>query len=102
MFSNIIKRVEVDEDGKLNKYELLRAIRIAQASESEAIHIYEQIKEATKDELVKKIMSHIIEDEARHSGELMGLMHYIFPEEQKLYEQGMKEFVDTVGQTNTV
>ncbi|MCK5601217.1 rubrerythrin [Candidatus Pacearchaeota archaeon] len=101
MFSNIIKKVEVDEDGKLNEYELLRAIRIAQASESEAIHIYGQIREATKDKIVKKIMSHIIEDEAKHSGELMGLIHYIFPEEQKLYDQGMKEFVEAVGEVST-
>lgn len=67
-------------DRKITKAELIQAIRIDIASELEAIYLYEAHALATDDQLVKKVLRDIRDEEKAHVGELTALMRYLDPE----------------------
>lgn len=65
----------------MNPDELFQSIRVAFASELEAIFIYDAIAKATTDELAQAVTSDIRNEEIAHTGELLTLMFYLHPDE---------------------
>lgn len=78
-------------DRKMTKDEIVRAIRFNIASEYEAAQLYEQVAESTDNELVKKVLLDITDEERVHAGELLKLLVTICPEEAQHYAKGAKE-----------
>jgi rubrerythrin len=84
--SSILKNDDV-----LTDKELLRSIRLAIASEYEAIQLYQQIAESTDNTLVQKVFIDIADEEKIHVGEFLKLLEKLSPEEIEFYEDGKKE-----------
>ena len=63
---------------KLDKNELIRAVRFSIASEFEAIQLYEQLRDSTEDENAKKLLTEVAGDEKEHVGKNFALMKRIF------------------------
>jgi len=76
---------------KLSKSELIRAIRLNIAAEHEAVHAYMAHADATDDELAKKVLTEIADEERVHVGEFMELLRRLAPEEAKFLEEGRSE-----------
>lgn len=70
--------------------ELTQAIRVDIAGELEAIIGYEAHIMATSDEKVKKILSHIANEERQHVGELQQLLFMLSPNEQQYIQKGIQ------------
>jgi rubrerythrin len=85
---------------KLTKEELVRAVRFLVSAEYEAVQMYQQVVEATDDELSIKVINSIIDEEKVHAGEFLKLLHELDPEEAKHYKDGEKEVDDEKGSTN--
>jgi rubrerythrin len=86
-FSGVVPR-------KLTKDELIRAIRLNIAAEHEAVHLYLAHADATDDELAKKVLTDIADEERQHIGEFMELLRRLAPEEARLLETGRQEVVE--------
>ncbi len=78
---------------KLTKEELVRAIRFMVAAEYEAAQMYMQLAESTDNKFAMAVLKDIADEELVHAGEFLKLLHYLAPEEAKLYEKGAKEVV---------
>jgi len=78
-------------DRKLTRQELVRAIRFMVAAEYEAIQLYQQTAESTDDELAKKVLIDIANEEKEHAGEFLRLLRELDPEEEKFYKEGYEE-----------
>lgn len=76
---------------KLTKEDLIQAIRLDIAGELEAIYIYDAHIQATDDEVAKKILSDIRDEEKAHIGELMTLLRHLDPTEAERFAQGEQE-----------
>lgn len=76
---------------KLTKEELIQAIRLDIAGELEAIYIYDAHVQATDDEMAKKVISDIRDEEKAHVGELMTLLRALDPKEAELFASGEAE-----------
>jgi len=83
-FSGVVPR-------KMTKSELVRAIRQNISAEHEAVHLYLAHADATDDELAKKVLSEIADEERVHIGEFMELLRRLAPEEAKFLEEGREE-----------
>ena len=83
--------VQVNFKRKLNKEELIRAIRFSIASEFEAIQIYEQIAGSIDDKFVKQVLLDITEEEKNHVGEFLKVLEVIVPKEIVAYDEGKSE-----------
>lgn len=83
-------------DRKLDKEELIRAVRFAVSAEYEAVQLYTQIAEATNDELASAVMLEVANEERVHAGEFLQLLKELDPEEAKFYEEGTKEVEDKI------
>ncbi|NLW91161.1 MAG: rubrerythrin family protein [Syntrophomonadaceae bacterium] len=70
--------------------ELAQAIRVDIAGELEAIIGYEAHIMATSDEKVKKILTHIANEERQHVGELQQLLFMLSPSEQQYIQKGIQ------------
>ncbi len=81
----------LDSNGEIDHEELVRLIRLAIASEGEAIQIYTQIAEASSNELAKKVLTDVVHEEKVHIGSFLKLLKTVEPEEFKYYDKGMKE-----------
>jgi rubrerythrin len=66
-------------DRKLNNDELIQALRIDLSSELEAIYLYDAHIQATDDEIAKKVLADIREEEKIHVGELIELLKHLDP-----------------------
>ncbi len=85
---------------KMSKEELIQAIRLDIAGELEAIFIYDSHVQATSDELAKKVISDIRDEEKAHIGELMTLLRHLDPKEAELFAEGeseVKEMMESLG-----
>jgi len=80
----------------LNRRELTRAIRLAIASELEAIHLYEALADATSDKDVVKVFQSIANEEKVHVGELEALLRQLDPSQEELFVDGLDEATDLV------
>jgi len=78
-------------DRKLNKEELIRAIRFSIAAEFEAIQIYNQLAESIEDAAAIEILNDIADEEKVHVGELQAVLFMLDPKEEELYSEGKDE-----------
>jgi len=81
---------------KLTHKELVRGLRFNIAAEYEAIQLYQQVVEATDNELVKEVLTDIANEEKEHAGELLKLLFEIEPDESKFYKEGEKEVLEMI------
>jgi rubrerythrin len=77
-------------DRKMNKEELIQAIRLDIAGELEAIYVYDAHVQATDIEIAKKVISDIRDEEKAHIGELMTLLRKLDPMEAEHFAVGEK------------
>lgn len=85
---------------KMTKQELIQAIRLNIAGELEAIYIYDAHVQATDDELAKKVIGDIRDEEKAHVGELMTLLRHLDPKEADFFAEGeeeVKEMMEDLG-----
>jgi Uncharacterized conserved protein len=75
---------------QMSNEELLQALRVDIAGELEAIVGYEAHAMATSDTRVKKVLTHIADEERQHIGELQQLLFMLSPNEEQMLEQGKK------------
>lgn len=90
-------------DRKLTKEELIQAIRLDIAGELEAIYVYDAHVQATDNEMAKKVISDIRDEEKAHVGELMTLLRFLDPKEAELFASGeteVKEMLSELGLSN--
>ena len=59
---------------KMTKAELVRALRLNLAAEEEAVHAYESHADATDNELARKVLHDIANEERVHAGEFQRLL----------------------------
>lgn len=85
-------------DRKINKQELLQAIRLDIASELEAIYLYDAHANASDDPVVKKVLADIRDEEIEHCGELLSLMRYLDPRITSLLLEGEGEVRDMMAE----
>ena len=76
---------------KLTKEELIRGIRMMIAAEYEAVQLYMQLAESIDDELAKKVLVEIADEERVHAGEFLRLLKHLAPDEEKFYQEGAQE-----------
>lgn len=76
---------------KVNKAELIQAIRLDIAGELEAIYLYDAHVQATDDAFAKAVLSDIRDEEKAHIGELMTLLRHLDPVEAELFADGESE-----------
>lgn len=87
---------------KLTKEELIQAIRLDIAGELEAIYIYDAHVQATDDEMAKKVISDIRDEEKAHVGELMTLLRALDPKEAELFASGEAEVREMLSELGIV
>jgi rubrerythrin len=80
---------------KLTDGELARAIRENMAAELEAVHLYQAHAEATDNQLAKKVLLDIADEERVHIGEFLRLVSILVPDEPQKLAEGAAE-VDAV------
>jgi len=76
---------------KMTKEELIQAIRLNIAGELEAIYVYDAHVQATDNEIAKKVIADIRDEEKAHVGELMELLRILDPTEAELFASGQQE-----------
>ncbi|MFZ5867160.1 MAG: ferritin family protein [Thermodesulfobacteriota bacterium] len=83
-------------DRKITHEELVRAIRYTIAAEYEAVQLYQQLAESTDNELAKKVLFDIAEEEIVHAGEFLRLLKELHPVEEKFYAEGFEEVEEMI------
>ncbi len=86
----------LQNDRKLTRGELVRAVRFMIAAEYEAIQLYQQTAESIDNELAKEVLIDIANEEKEHAGEFLRLLRELDSEEMKFYENGSKEVEDMI------
>ncbi|MDR0778160.1 MAG: demethoxyubiquinone hydroxylase family protein [Methanomassiliicoccaceae archaeon] len=76
---------------KMTDQELANAIRLDIAGELEAIYLYDAHAAATDNELAKKVLADIRDEEKQHMGELLTLLMHLDPTEKELFDHGAGE-----------
>jgi len=76
---------------KMTDSELLRALRLNLSAEEEAVHLYLSHADATDNELAKKVLQDIADEERVHKGEFQRLISILSKEEDSLLAQGAGE-----------
>lgn len=75
----------------LSRGELLRALRLSLSAEEEAVHLYEAIADACTDELARKVLRDVAEEEKVHKGEFQRLIELLSPDESSFMQRGASE-----------
>jgi rubrerythrin len=75
----------------MTKQELIRQIRKMITAEYGAIADYTTLAEQCDDELAKKVLISIANEERVHAGEFISLLIMLDPEEEKYYTKGSEE-----------
>ncbi len=78
-------------DRKMTDTELNRALRMSLSAEEEAIHLYEALADATNNELAKRVLHDIANEERVHVGEFQRLLNIFSDNEEKYLEEGAEE-----------
>ena len=78
-------------DRKLDKEELVRALRLDLAAEHEAVHLYLAHADACDDALAEAVLRDIADEERKHIGEFMRLILILTGNEQQLTDAGAQE-----------
>ena len=92
-FSGIVPR-------KMTHSELVRAIRLDLAAEEEATHAYTAHADATDNELAKKVLLDIANEERVHAGEFQRLLNLLVDDEEELLAEGAKEVDEMAGKND--
>jgi len=79
---------------KLTKEELIQAVRLDIAGELEAIYLYDAHVQATDNEIAKKVIADIRDEEKAHVGELMTLLRTLDPMEADFFASGEAEVAE--------
>ena len=79
---------------KMTDTELLRALRLNLSAEEEAIHLYLAHADATDNELAKKVLKDIANEERVHKGEFQRLISILARDEDALLAEGAQEVND--------
>ncbi|MGI6162229.1 MAG: demethoxyubiquinone hydroxylase family protein [Christensenellales bacterium] len=82
---------QANVERKMNKQELIQAVRLNIVGELEAIYIYDAHVQATDDPVAKKVIADIRDEEKAHVGELMALLRLLDPEEGEHFAAGEEE-----------
>ncbi len=82
---------QANVERKMTKEELIQAIRLDIAGELEAIYLYDAHVQATDNEMAKKVIADIRDEEKAHMGELMTLLRALDPREAELFASGESE-----------
>jgi len=85
-------------DRKVTESELIRAVRFMVAAEYEAVQLYMQLAESTDNELAKKVLIDIADEERVHAGEFLRLLHDLAPDEKKFYDEGTEEVEEMINE----
>jgi rubrerythrin len=78
-------------EGKLTLEELIRAIRLNLAAEEEAIHLYMAHADATDNELAKRVLVDVANEERQHAGEFSRLIQLLTGDEDNWLAEGAAE-----------
>lgn len=76
---------------KMTDSELLRALRLNIAAEEEAVHLYMAHADATDNELAKKVLIDIANEERVHAGEFQRLINILAKDEEAFLAEGAEE-----------
>ena len=76
---------------KMTDSELLRALRLNLAAEEEAIHLYMAHADATDNDLAKKVLVDIANEERVHAGEFQRLISILAKDEEAFFAEGAEE-----------
>jgi rubrerythrin len=87
-------------DRKLTREELIRAIRFSMAAEFEAIQLYMQLAESIDDEIAKRVLTDVADEERVHAGEFLRLLNLLDPLEVRLYAKGAAEVEEMMKQVD--
>lgn len=79
---------------KLNREEILRALRIDVAAELDAINLYQAHIDAIDDERVKAVIAHIRDEEKEHVAEFMAMINEL---DQVQAQQFASEHAEAIG-----
>jgi rubrerythrin len=79
---------------KITDTELLRALRLDLSAEEEAVHLYLAHADATDNELAKKVLQDIADEERVHKGEFQRLISILSKEEDGFLAEGAREVND--------
>lgn len=88
---NFANPFQANVERKLTKEELVQAVRLDIAGELEAIYLYDAHFQATDDEVAKKVLADIRDEEKVHIGELMTLLKILDPQEAEHFLSGEQE-----------
>jgi rubrerythrin len=83
---------------QITKQELLSAIRLSICAEQEAVHLYDQIAEFTDNEMVKKLMTDVADEERVHIGEFTKLLELVGEGKADKVKEGEDEAAKKLGQ----
>ncbi len=78
---------------QMTQEETIQALRVDLAGELEAIIGYEAHAMSTSDERVKKVLSHVADEERQHVGELQQLLYILCPKEAENMEKGKQSII---------
>jgi rubrerythrin len=90
---------QANVERKMTKEELIQAIRLDIAGELEAIYLYDAHVQATDNEMAKKVIADIRDEEKAHMGELMTLLRVLDPKEAELFASGESEVKEMFEET---
>jgi rubrerythrin len=76
---------------KMTETELLRALRLDLSAEEEAVHLYLSHADATDNELAKKVLQDVADEERVHKGEFQRLINILSREEEGFLAEGAEE-----------
>ena len=79
---------------KMTDTELLRALRLDLSAEEEAVHLYLSHADATDNELAKKVLQDVANEERVHKGEFQRLISILSKEEDAFLAEGAQEVND--------
>jgi rubrerythrin len=89
--TKLLSKIPVDiksiSEGDIDK-EILRAAIVA---ELDAVNLYEQMANLTKDENIKAVLMDVAKEEKTHIGEFQALLLQFDPQHKKELEAGAKE-----------
>ena len=95
LFNRLAQNLDVVKTPeKLTERELTRALRDAIIAEEGAIKQYESVVDATDNEMAKKVLTSIADEERVHVGELQKLLNDMLPDEIEKLQEGEKEVED--------
>ena len=76
-------------------------LRDAIAAEYDAIKLYTQMAESIDNELARKILLSVIDEEKVHAGEFLRVLELLAPEEARQYARGAQEVEDQLTEAGT-